>query len=585
MFARPLEEMIENTRKANGMQAISQQARPNPQPFDIEGAVDGFFYACKDNADAWAKAGNGEHAQAAQGAVSQKLAEILQGLNGNGAEQAVLGLQDALQKFHGLMFNFVEAAKSGDGALIGPGNRALVDQAGNIANMLSGMNPQTWPEGTAQELIAFVEEMKAAVMETVGSQVATQEAPGMVETAPAPSPVLVNPAVIDMPLGAAETAWLQPSIRQIVILLRGKKIPVTPQNIRTWWALYCRTPAPNIDQIKAALGLTDGMDGVAAQGNGMFGQAPTAGLPGSPLGSPPSYTPSSSPPSYSPSSAPIGTPVRQAPYTDGVFGGGRSQLFLLNNEELKSFGYGGFGGNPPPQFWGGAASMIAPYQSSYPPQTGVWAPAPIVPQGNWGQLQSEPFTYVGPVVLQNRLRYYWQRHVFFTRQVLIAIDIMDSIQVQQAVSMVLANQLELGRMITQFYGSQAGNSIAFLLEQHIQLTIDYMYASMMDDAARQESTVKALFDNARLLSSELSKLNPSYWPETNLYDLLSGHLNHTKAYIDARVAGDSATDEKALAAAYVNARVIADALYAGIRRQYGLDAQNLTSPPPPAWSR
>ena len=509
MNGRRFDEMVVRSNEIRAEALAAQQAQSNPKTFDLEGMMDGFFYTAKDNVAAWV-AGDQQRAEATQDSLSQQLGQILDTCVQSGIKEVAPALQDALQEFHALAYNYVQAAKSGDQTAIDNSNISIINQAKKIGDLLSSMSPQTWPVGqAADELAQFVEEMKAEALAA-----AQAEAPAAPAQAIAPAPV--GPSLVSAANAAAPTngsaapaaASVQSANLSLIInMLRGRNIPITQMNIRTWWPLFFRNGFPSNEQINAA---------VHGAGGGI-------------------------------------EPARQVPYTYQNGGGIAPARQVPYTYQTNS----------PPLWWGGGAG---PY------------PAPQ-------QLQSEPFTYIGPGQLRHKLLQLWHDHVAATHNVLVAIDANEPVQIAQSTAILLDNYVRLGRVFSQWYGMEAGAQFATVMQQHSMLAVDYMWATLMEDAARQQATLNSLMENAKVFAKMLAAINPHYWLETSMLDLMQQHLNHTKAYIDARAAGDFETEGKQLRQAYAEIQQLAEAIYLGIRRQYGLDQMSLTTPAPPAWTR
>lgn len=205
-----------------------------------------------------------------------------------------------------------------------------------------------------------------------------------------------------------------------------------------------------------------------------------------------------------------------------------------------------------------------------------WTMGPLpVTQGvptdpTWGQLQGEPATYTTAPILKKRMHDLWRQHVAFTRTVIVDISNKDASDFHVQLSQLLANAVDIGRTFSAFYGPEVGFYMAFLLQQHVTALVSYVFAAYTKDDAGKKAALAALTENARVVSINMEKLNPQYWPRAAIYDILSMHLQHTKTEIDDRVAGDAEGEERALVATFANARVIGDAIADGIIRQYGL---------------
>jgi len=135
----------------------------------------------------------------------------------------------------------------------------------------------------------------------------------------------------------------------------------------------------------------------------------------------------------------------------------------------------------------------------------------------------------------------WEDHITWTRMYVIsaAADLPDADVVAER---LLKNQEDIGNAIKPFYGDEAGNQLTTLLKEHIMIAVDLVSAAKAGDSAKIEDANTRWTENANQIGTFLSGANPDNWPEDEMQDMLSTHLELTLEEATARLNGDWAAD-------------------------------------------
>jgi hypothetical protein len=150
------------------------------------------------------------------------------------------------------------------------------------------------------------------------------------------------------------------------------------------------------------------------------------------------------------------------------------------------------------------------------------------------------------------------------RSTLEAIPLSDK---DAAAGRLLRNQDDIGDAVASYYGADAGKKVTALLKQHIMIAVELVAAAVKGDTKRFEKEDKAWTQNADEIAAFLAAANPN-WPLTDLKDLLHLHLELTKREATARIKKDWKADVEAFDDIYNEILNLADALSAGIMKQF-----------------
>ena len=121
--------------------------------------------------------------------------------------------------------------------------------------------------------------------------------------------------------------------------------------------------------------------------------------------------------------------------------------------------------------------------------------------------------------LKLAMRRLWSDHVVYTRTYIISAvaGLQDA---QATATRLLRNQQDIGNAIVPFYGQEAGNQLAQLLQEHIKIAVELVAAAKTGDQNRFADADKRWTDNANQIATFLAGANPN-WPKKDVTDLLS----------------------------------------------------------------
>ena len=168
---------------------------------------------------------------------------------------------------------------------------------------------------------------------------------------------------------------------------------------------------------------------------------------------------------------------------------------------------------------------------------------------------------------QDALRDLWIGHIFWVRDVVEARLDDDGKQAKAAEHQVVANARAIAGAVEPFYGAAASERLFELLAGHWGAISDYLDATIADRNRRQDAAADRLSANAAEIAAFLSSANPN-WPEETLHALLAAHGAHHVQQIVQLHAEQHDEEAATWAAMKDHMYVIADALTAGLAKQF-----------------
>ncbi len=172
------------------------------------------------------------------------------------------------------------------------------------------------------------------------------------------------------------------------------------------------------------------------------------------------------------------------------------------------------------------------------------------------------------VELKLALRDLWIGHIFWVRNVVLMTKLGENDGAKVAEDMAVKNARAIADSISPIYGKDAADKLFNLLAGHYGAIKDYMTATFSGDAAAQSAATDKLKSNAEEIATFLNSANPKNWPKETLVGLLTAHVAHHMAQIDAINKKDFAADAQTWVEMKKNVYVIADALADGIVKQF-----------------
>lgn len=134
----------------------------------------------------------------------------------------------------------------------------------------------------------------------------------------------------------------------------------------------------------------------------------------------------------------------------------------------------------------------------------------------------------------------WMDHVSWTRSYIISA--IANLQDQKDVAeRLLQNQDEIAKSIIPYYGQRAGEKLAALLREHIELAGKVLDAAKANNKTDLDKYNKLWYQNADDIAKFLSDANP-YLSYKELKSMLDQHLQFVTDQVVARLKGDWKAD-------------------------------------------
>ena len=164
------------------------------------------------------------------------------------------------------------------------------------------------------------------------------------------------------------------------------------------------------------------------------------------------------------------------------------------------------------------------------------------------------------------MRKLWADHVIWTREYIVNAIEGDA-TAEPALKRLMKNQEDLGNAIVPYYGKDAGAKLTDLLKQHISIAGELVVASKAKDNAKVTDADKRWRANAGDIATFLSGANPN-WPKADLQNMLNEHLTLTAQEAKMRLEKDWTDDIETFDRIFEQSMHMADALTAGIVKQF-----------------
>ena len=169
--------------------------------------------------------------------------------------------------------------------------------------------------------------------------------------------------------------------------------------------------------------------------------------------------------------------------------------------------------------------------------------------------------------LQATLRALWHGHVVHARDYAKATHAGNSAAATKAANDVVANAKQIAGAVGSFYGDAAGKQMLTLLAGHWGAVKALTDARSKHDEAAASTAMNDLTANAGEIAKFLAGANPNL-PEDTLRGLLLAHGAHHAQQIQQIMAGDTKGEAATWKAMQAHMDTIADALAAGIAKQF-----------------
>jgi len=168
--------------------------------------------------------------------------------------------------------------------------------------------------------------------------------------------------------------------------------------------------------------------------------------------------------------------------------------------------------------------------------------------------------------LRLAMRKLWEDHITYTRNYIISA-LAGLPDADSVADRLMKNQEEIGNAIKPYYGSEAGDKLATLLKEHIEIAAEVVKAAKSEKKDAVATEQKKWSKNGKEIAAFLSGANPK-WSKTTLEEMLQKHLDLTTGEVVARLKKDWKADIKAYDQGHEHMLMFADALTDGITQQY-----------------
>lgn len=138
---------------------------------------------------------------------------------------------------------------------------------------------------------------------------------------------------------------------------------------------------------------------------------------------------------------------------------------------------------------------------------------------------------------------------------------------QDVLDRLLRNQQDIGNLIKPYYGEAAGNKLADLLREHIQIAGKIVAAAKAGNQADVTKLEADWHRNADDIAKFLSAANPN-WPFKTVQEMFYTHLQYITEIVQDRIKGDWKADIAATDKNEIHMIRLADILTEGIVKQF-----------------
>lgn len=168
--------------------------------------------------------------------------------------------------------------------------------------------------------------------------------------------------------------------------------------------------------------------------------------------------------------------------------------------------------------------------------------------------------------LNQAMRELWSAHMYWTLSTVDAF-FYEPNQLQMKLTRLLDNQKQIGAAIVPYYGQAAGDKLAELLTEHIQLAVPVLKAAKANDKAALDKGLADWYKNAKDIGDFLSSANPN-WPESVTENHMKEHITQTTGYAVDILKGEYTNSIKNFDVALNHMLMLADLLTEGIAKQF-----------------
>lgn len=170
------------------------------------------------------------------------------------------------------------------------------------------------------------------------------------------------------------------------------------------------------------------------------------------------------------------------------------------------------------------------------------------------------------IELKRTMKRLWMEHLMWTR--LYVVSTLSGIDDQEELlARLLKNQQDIGDAVKPYYGEEAGNKLAEMLKEHIQIAGQVVGAAKAGNEQEVKKHIVNWHRNVGEIAAFLAAANPN-WSEKELLDMLLMHMDLLTEDVTARLNKDWEDSIAALEKGEAHLIKMADMLSEGIVRQF-----------------
>lgn len=179
----------------------------------------------------------------------------------------------------------------------------------------------------------------------------------------------------------------------------------------------------------------------------------------------------------------------------------------------------------------------------------------------------EPATIPNNTEFKAEMRYLWADHATWTRLVIIAL-LDQSVDANDALTRLLANQVDIGDAIKPYYGDAGGQALTDLLTEHIVVAGDLLIAARDGDTPGFNEAYAKWYKNGDDISVFLNSANPENWMLDHMKEHMKYHLDLTLGEAVAHLEGRHDDEVQVYDQVFEQLMGLSDILADGISKQF-----------------